>query len=103
MKSARLSPSRVFPLCGRESQKYIVPARRVLTERFEIKWGYSFVCCRLAGALRSIAQDPVITCMTVSPEANRVLVGGRTVDSFEVRTSRRGVTTGPRRGHGRAG
>eukprot|EP00903_Cladosiphon_okamuranus_P013183 g12296.t1 len=29
-------------------------------------------------------RDPVITCMTVSPEVNRVLVGGRTVDSFEV-------------------
>ena len=58
----------------------------------------------LVCALPSIAQDPVITCMTVSPQANRVLVGGRTVDSFEVSTCHPcGVRQGPRPAHGEDG
>ena len=31
-----------------------------------------------------LTQEPLLTCMTVSPPHKRVLVGGRTVDSFEV-------------------
>lgn len=59
---------------------------------------YWLVC-----VLLSIVQDPVITCMAVSPQANRVLVGGRTVDSFEVSTSRRGGVERLRSGHGEGG